>query len=306
MKSKGIRILAVFAGGLIVPHFVNAGSPIQAQAQAGGQQGAQVKADKKGVDASGKTSADASAQAGHSNARLESGSTFEAALTKPLDCKKNKKGDAVEARNKSDVKSNGEVVIPKGSKLFGHVTEAKARGKGESESQLGIVFDKAVTKDGREIPLNVAIQAVAASEAAVAMAQQSTAEPMMAQGSGVQRSGASAGSAGGGLVGGVTSTAGAAVGGVAGATGTVGNTANAALGSTASSGAGAANLTGALSSNSSGVLGLQGINLVSETTAAATATAAGSTSSPNCLLSSTTQNVRLESGTRFLLRVVQP
>ena len=304
MKTRNISILAGFACGMVFPFYANANVQAQAQAQAGAQQSAQVQADKKSVNASGKTSADASAQAGKTNAQLESGSTFEAALTKPLDCKKNKKGDPVEARANKDVKSNGEVVIPKGSKLLGHVTEAKARGKGESESQLGIVFDKAVTKDGREIPLNVAIQAVAASEAAVVMAQQGAAEPMMAQGGAAQRSGASAGSAGGGLVGGVTSTAGAAVGDVAGATGTVGSTANAALGGTGSAAGNAAGLTGALSSNSSGVLGLQGINMVSETASGVTATTSGP--SQSCLLSSTTQNVRLESGTRFLLRVANP
>jgi len=52
------------------------------------------------------------------------------------------------------VKSEGKIVIPKGAKLVGHVTQASARTKGESESALGIVFDKAILKNGQEIPLS--------------------------------------------------------------------------------------------------------------------------------------------------------
>jgi len=40
------------------------------------------------------------------------------------------------------------------------VTQASARANGESESSLGIVFDKAILKDGQEIPLNLGIQAL--------------------------------------------------------------------------------------------------------------------------------------------------
>src|SRR6266699_2099188 len=47
-------------------------------------------------------------------------------------------------------------------------TQAKARAKGESESALGIVFDKAVLKNGEEAGLNVAIEAMAAAQSGVA------------------------------------------------------------------------------------------------------------------------------------------
>jgi len=50
-------------------------------------------------------------------------------------------------------------VIPKGTKLVGHVTECKQRSKEQKESALGIVFDKAILKNGEEIPLNVTIRA---------------------------------------------------------------------------------------------------------------------------------------------------
>ena len=139
-----------------------------ASAQANKEKGAQANA--KG---SAKASAQSSAQAssGENSLALASGSTLEAALSKSLDARKNKVGDAVVAKVTKDVKSqDGKTVLRKGSKLIGHVTEAKARGKGESESALGIAFDRAVTKDGREMPVNLAIQAVGAAESAASAA----------------------------------------------------------------------------------------------------------------------------------------
>jgi len=53
-------------------------------------------------------------------------------------------------------------IVPKGTKIEGHITQATARGKGGEESALGIQFDKAVLKEGGEISLNVVIQALAA------------------------------------------------------------------------------------------------------------------------------------------------
>jgi type IV secretory pathway VirB10-like protein len=42
------------------------------------------------------------------------------------------------------VKLNRSVVIPKGSRLVGHVTEVKARSKDQATSVVGIAFDRAV------------------------------------------------------------------------------------------------------------------------------------------------------------------
>jgi hypothetical protein len=59
-------------------------------------------------------------------------------LVKPLNSKNLQPGSVVEAR--VHVRQNG-MSIPPGSKLVGHVVEAKARGKGDSDSDLKIVFD---------------------------------------------------------------------------------------------------------------------------------------------------------------------
>jgi len=249
--------------------------------------------------ASAKADASASAQAGGQSARVESGTTFEAELSKGLEAKKCKPGDRVEAKASKDVKSSadGKVVVPKGSKILGRVTEAKARGEGQSQSALGIVFDKAVTKDGREIPLNVVVQAVAASRAA--LAAESSAHDTMAMPSATgSAAGSGAASTSGGLVGGVTSTAGAAVGATTGAAGSLGQTAGATLGATTQTaagvtgGVGGLDAAGNLTSSSSGALGLRGLALQSESASAASGS----------LITSSTENVRLASGTRFLLR----
>ena len=42
----------------------------------------------------------------------------------------------------ADLRLKDGTTIPLGSKVTGHVTEAKARSKGDAQSALGIVFDK--------------------------------------------------------------------------------------------------------------------------------------------------------------------
>ena len=149
---------------------------------------------------------------------LASGTTVNAVLTKPLDSRKCKPGDPVQATAAQDVKSGGNVVIRKGSHLVGHVTEVKSKGKGDANSSLGIVFDHAVLKDGQQVPMNSVVQALAAAQSS-SVTSLGDDNFGAASGGSLASSGGvvSRGSAtGGGLVGGVASTAGAA-------TGTVGN-----------------------------------------------------------------------------------
>jgi hypothetical protein len=105
------------------------------------------------------------AQVGES-IQLSAGSTIPAMLEKGVDARKNKVGDEVTAKTTGNVKSGGQIAVPRGSKIVGHVTEAKARTKEEAESAVGIAFDHAVLKDGREIPLALEIQAIAPAESA--------------------------------------------------------------------------------------------------------------------------------------------
>jgi type IV secretory pathway VirB10-like protein len=92
-----------------------------------------------------------------------SGTLINAELTSSLDSKRVKPGDAVNARTATDLKStDGRTILPRGTKIIGHVTQASARSAGQPDSFLGLVFDKAILKNGQEIPLNAGVQAVGA------------------------------------------------------------------------------------------------------------------------------------------------
>ncbi len=296
MKRTGFVILAgiLFAGVVA--------AQTQADAQAGTQAGAQtsVQAGKTQAQGSGSASAAsaASAQNGQANGSLGSGAAINAELTAPVDSKKAKPGDAVAGRTTEAAKSNGKTVIPKGSKLVGHVTQASARAKGDSESALGIVFDRAILKNGQELPLNVAIQALASGQSTAVASGADDTGIMSGAGGSAMGSGRAAG---GGALGGVTSTAGGATGTVTNTAANAGNTAGGALNSTvhsatntaaATQGAtGGLNAAGQLMSNSRGVFGMQGVNLSSATTGAA----------QGSLITSAGKNLHLDSGTQMLL-----
>src|ERR1700676_4409882 len=113
-----------------------------AYAQAGAQSSTSAnsttsaEANRAGAQASSSSAASTStsARAAQNSADLGSGTSMNAALSKPIDAKKNKPGDPVFAKTTEPTKSQGKVALPKGTKLVGHITEAKARGNGESES----------------------------------------------------------------------------------------------------------------------------------------------------------------------------
>lgn len=93
--------------------------------------------------------------------RLAPGSILPVQLTKSIDAKKLKTGDEVLAKVTQDMKNNsGEVIVPKDTKVLGHVTEAQPRSKEQKESQVGIAFDRAVMANGGEMQMPMSIQAI--------------------------------------------------------------------------------------------------------------------------------------------------
>jgi hypothetical protein len=84
-------------------------------------------------------------------------------LTKSLDSKKLKEGDPVVAKITAELHTKDGGTIPRGSTLTGHVTEAKARSKGDPQAALGIVFDKITTPDGKTMGVKGVLQAVGPS-----------------------------------------------------------------------------------------------------------------------------------------------
>jgi hypothetical protein len=257
------------------------------QAQASG--GQQQKGSQATASGNGSSSATVTGSGASSAAALSSGTTLQAELTKPLDARKAKPGDEVTAKVTHDVKADGKVVIHKGSQLIGHVTEAQARSKEHADSRLGIAFDKAVLKGGQELSFNGMVQALAPPvQATLSTAtEENSMLSAPAPASGGSRS------SGGGLLGGVTTTT---TGTVSGATKTVtGATTGTVNGAVAGTSAVAGGLTaqGNLTSASRGAIGLQGLTLNS--------VAAGS--AQGSVISSTSRNVKLDSGTQMLLQV---
>ena len=214
-------------------------------------------------------------------ARIAPGSVIPVQLTKTIDAKKAKPGDEVVAKVTMDLKTNsGEVIVPKDTKVTGHVTEAQARSKEQKESQVVITFDHASLKSG-DVALPMSIQAVIAPPSNNANNSPST---------GGESTGAPA--AGGG-------TANPSMGG--GRTGSAGNSGqaqpsggqpNAPTTSTDAQQQGSTRpqITG----STQGVVGISNLKLE-----------AGQNATQGSVLSSEKNNVKVESGTMLLLKVSQ-
>jgi hypothetical protein len=253
-----------------------------------------VSANRSGASATNSSGSTASASTQHAQADAAGSSEFNATLSKPVDAHKAKAGDSVTATNDKDAKAADGTSIKRGSTLVGHVTKAQpldksASGSADAASMLSIVFDKAILKDGREVPLNATIQAVSAAQSDASLASDMGGAGVSAVGSGA----GSARGAGGGLLG-------SAGGSVAGGLGTAGGlgrgvygAAGGMAGATAhSAGAvGGLNSSGMLASGSKGAFGINGLEFASSSAGSA----------EGSVITSSTRNVRLDGGTRMLL-----
>lgn len=77
-----------------------------------------------------------------------------------LNVKKLKPGDKIKAEVSQDVLWHGKIIVPEESKLVGHVTEVKRRAPNDTESRLGLVFDRVLLKHHQEIDFQAVVQAL--------------------------------------------------------------------------------------------------------------------------------------------------
>src|SRR5579875_3528267 len=294
MRKVCISLFAALALAMTAGAQSNARYGRQPQSGSQASHSAKTAASQNGsaaaVSASAASNGSASANAGPASAGVSNGTAVNAELLTTIDAHKCRPGQRVVARTTSDVKEGKRVVLRRGTRLIGHVTEAQAHTKAHAESAVGIVFDEAVLKKGRTIPFHATIQALAAARSVTDAGFGD--DNMMAGGGG----GAVGG--GGGLLGGAGGAVGATAGMAGGAAGNLGRTAGGSLNS-ATSAAGSAsgnlrglNAAGQLTSTSSGVFGLQGMNLSSS---------AGS-ATEGSVITSANRNVHLSSGTQMLLK----
>jgi hypothetical protein len=79
------------------------------------------------------------------------GTVIVAELTRPLEARKLKVADLVESGVTQDLLYQGKIIVPRGARVIGHVTEVMPSSKEQPQSRLGIVFEKIVLKDKREL-----------------------------------------------------------------------------------------------------------------------------------------------------------
>jgi len=94
-----------------------------------------------------------------------------AEILSAIDVKKAHAGDTFRARLWEDVRMDGKIVLPKKTVLTGHIVEAHPRTKDDPESRLSVAFDKAILKDGTELPLQGVVENVQLSAMAAEAAQ---------------------------------------------------------------------------------------------------------------------------------------
>jgi len=312
---------------LIIVTSLSVGTPALAQqttvrGNASAESRASVSADRQGANVASDNRAQGGAAVERGNedgsgrqaaADFAGASEMNATLERSVDARRAKPGDEVTAKTTDSFTTANGTTIPRGSRLVGRVTEARAhaRGEGAADSQLGIVFDKAELPDGRVVPMQATIQAVAAARSQAQGQLGSASHGAGAFGSPHASGGGHAGGglgavgglggASGGVVGGAAGHAGAAVGGAtrlprsgvgAAASGAGAATAAGGLARGSSAGAvGGVSGSGQWLAGSRGVFGIGDLELAS----AAAGSAQGS------VLTSASRNVRLDGGTQLLL-----
>jgi len=95
---------------------------------------------------------------------LSAGTAINASLATAVDSSRNKPGDTVTATVNEAVTYQRTVLIPKGSKITGHVV--RTGGDSTSNSALFVEFDRVTLPNGQEAALNAGIQALAPPAAA--------------------------------------------------------------------------------------------------------------------------------------------
>lgn len=213
---------------------------------------------------------------------LASNTSLAAQLESALDARKAKVGDRVVLKTTQAVKQNGEVIVPKGARLLGHVTEVAQRTKENGASRIGVAFDR-LQKGALDMPITASVVSITQARSqtrAMDSSMESEARSSSSTRTTTQSSGGS-----GGLLGGVGNTVGGAVNTTTTTVGNVAGTTTSAVGSTVGATTNTAgNLTGSL----------RGLQITQSTNASAEG---GSTLTLNG------GNLRLDSGTTFNLLV---
>jgi len=103
-----------------------------------------------------------SGQVSRTGASATQASNLSAELTQKMNSKNAKVGDEVVARTTSTAQLAEGTKLPKGTRLLGKVTEVKPKSGAQHDGHLAFAFDRAVLRDGREIPIHATLQSISA------------------------------------------------------------------------------------------------------------------------------------------------
>jgi hypothetical protein len=106
-----------------------------------------------------------------------------------LDSKSAKVGDRVVLKTTEKVQSSDGTVIPKGSRLVGHITEVQAYDKQHGPARIAIAFDHVELKNGQSIAVHTLIRGVSSSASAMAANQMNRDDMMGVPGSDIANGG---------------------------------------------------------------------------------------------------------------------
>lgn len=234
-------------------------------------------------------------------------STVTAELEGKLDSNTAKVGDRVVLKTTEKVQSPDGTVIPRGSRLVGHITEVHAYSKEHGAAQMGIAFDRAELKNGQSIAIHSLIRGVSPVAGVTAASMNDDAMMNSSMGGGRMGGGQGAGLGhGSGVLGGAGETLGGA-GDLAG--GTLSRTTDTAASASDRTGADLGSSVNTATEGSGSLTTHTGAHEVAAARAVPHATAfpgvmlAGNSSSSGVLLASR-KNIQFDSGTQLQLGVV--
>jgi len=95
-----------------------------------------------------------------------------------LDAKTAKVGDRVVLKTTDKVQTSDGTVIPRGTRLVGHITQVQARDSAHGVSEMAIAFDRAELKNGQSIAIHTLIRGASISSSATAMNPMNPMNPM--------------------------------------------------------------------------------------------------------------------------------
>ncbi len=160
MQDIGIKI-AIFLAVVIA-----AITSIPLLAQEAGA-GAQASAAASAASATGARQAAGYGDEAASHAWEMSSITGE--LEGKLDSKTAKPGDPVMLKTIEKAQTSDGTIIPKGSRMLGHVTQVQAYSKEHGAALLGIAFDRVEMKNGKNVAMYMLIRGVSPAASVMAM-----------------------------------------------------------------------------------------------------------------------------------------